>query len=241
MLSMHLRQLFRKPLRTILYFMVLVILTAFFCVSLNLYANSMYNLKLADEAYTTIAVMELYADVDLTGHIVENTINSNYAGYHATTVYNYDLEPIINAPSVIKYDLRARYGAYSESNVALSPQSFFPIFLRDIIKFKIKSEDNLIKHPDGTYGLDNEELLKNNNFYVQAGFVPGEIYTQYGKYKIEIQSDAVDLFSYRYKTGSGYERNSKLIMNMNTDNFSLDREFDYSDKLDQLYYDGAYI
>ena len=30
-------------------------------------------------------------------------------------------------------------------------------------------------------------------------------------------------------------------MNMNTDNFSLDREFDYSDKLDQLYYDGAYI
>ena len=28
---------------------------------------------------------------------------------------------------------------------------------------------------------------------------------------------------------------------MNTDNFSLDREFDYSDKLDQLYYDGAYI
>ena len=241
MLSMHLRQLTRKPARIVIFILILVLLTAFFCVSLNLYANSMYNLKLADEAYTTIAVMELYADVDLTGHIVENTINSNYAGYHATTVYNYDLEPIINAPSVIKYDLRARYGAYSESNVALSRDERIPIFLRDIIKFKIKSEDNLIKHPDGTYGLDNEELLKNNKFYVQAGFVPGEIYTQYGKYKIEIQSDAVDLFSYRYKTGSGYERNSKLIMNMNTDNFSLDREFDYSDKLDQLYYDGAYI
>ena len=83
--------------------------------------------------------------------------------------------------------------------------------------------------------MDNEELLKNNKFYVQAGYVSGEIYTQHGKYKIEIQSDAVNLFSYRYKTGSGYERNSKLIMNMNTDNFSLDREFDYSDKLDQLY------
>ena len=61
MLSMHLRQLTRKPLRTILYFMVLVILTAFFCTSLNLYMNSQYNLRLADETYTTIAVMELYA------------------------------------------------------------------------------------------------------------------------------------------------------------------------------------
>ena len=150
MLSMHLRQLTRKPARIIIFILILVLLTAFFCVSLNLYANSMHNLKLADEAYTTIAVMELYADVDLTGHIVENTINSNYAGYHATTVYNYDLEPIVNAPSVIKYDLRARYGAYSESNVALSRDERIPIFLRDIIKFKITSEDNLIKHPDGT-------------------------------------------------------------------------------------------
>ena len=148
MLSMHLRQLTRKPARIVIFILILVLLTAFFCVSLNLYANSMYNLKLADEAYTTIAVMELYADVDLTGHIVENTINSNYAGYHATTVYNYDLEPIVNAPSVIKYDLRARYGAYSESNVALSRDERIPIFLRDIIKFKITSEDNLIKHPD---------------------------------------------------------------------------------------------
>ena len=97
MLSMHLRQLTRKPARIVIFILILALLTAFFCVSLNLYANSMHNLKLADEAYTTIAVMELYADVDLTGHIVENTINSNYAGYHATTVYNYDLEPIVKA------------------------------------------------------------------------------------------------------------------------------------------------
>ncbi len=62
MLSMHLRQLTRKPARIVIFILILVLLTAFFCVSLNLYANSMYNLKLADEAYTTIAVMELYAD-----------------------------------------------------------------------------------------------------------------------------------------------------------------------------------
>lgn len=30
MLSMHLKQLFRKPIRTVLYILVLVLLTAFF-------------------------------------------------------------------------------------------------------------------------------------------------------------------------------------------------------------------
>ena len=119
MLSMHLRQLFRKPLRTILYFMVLVILTAFFCTSLNLYMNSQYNLRLADETYTTIAIMELYADVDSYGNLISNiTKADDYAGYYALTVYGYDLEPIINAPSVKKYELRARYGAFSENNIA---------------------------------------------------------------------------------------------------------------------------
>lgn len=58
---MHLKQLLRKPVRTIQYVFVLALLTAFFCTSLNLYRNSEYNLKLADDAFTTIAVMELYA------------------------------------------------------------------------------------------------------------------------------------------------------------------------------------
>ena len=64
MLSMHLRQLFRKPTRTALYLAVLILLTAFFCTSLNLYKDSQYNLQLADNAYTTIAVIELCADVN---------------------------------------------------------------------------------------------------------------------------------------------------------------------------------
>ena len=54
MLSMHLRQLFRKPIRTISYILMLVLLSAFFCMSLNLYNDSQCNLQLADNAYTTI-------------------------------------------------------------------------------------------------------------------------------------------------------------------------------------------
>ena len=153
MLSMHLRQLFRKPLRTILYFMVLVILTAFFCASLNLYMNSQYNLRLAAETYTTIAVMELYADVDSYGNLISNiTKADDYAGYYALTVYGYDLEPIINAPSVKKYELRARYGAFSENNIAKKMDEnirglIVPYYNEDVLHFKLNIDNNTMLDP----------------------------------------------------------------------------------------------
>ena len=153
MLSMHLRQLFRKPLRTILYFMVLVILTAFFCTSLNLYMNSQYNLRLADETYTTIAIMELYTDVDSYGNLISNiTKADDYAGYYALTVYGYDLEPIINAPSVKKYELRARYGAFSENNIAKKMDEnirglIVPYYNEDVLHFKLNIDNNTMLDP----------------------------------------------------------------------------------------------
>ena len=80
MLSMHLRQLTRKPARIIIFILILVLLTAFFCVSLNLYMNSINNIKHADEAFSTIAVMELYADMDENGNVVSNIAGcENYA------------------------------------------------------------------------------------------------------------------------------------------------------------------
>lgn len=111
MLSMHLRQLFRKPIRTISYILMLVLLSAFFCMSLNLYNDSQYNLQLADNAYTTIAVIELCADVNRHGKIITYITDKDYAGNQPVTVYGYDLDPIIKAPSVKKYELRARYGS----------------------------------------------------------------------------------------------------------------------------------
>ena len=110
MLSMHLRQLFRKPIRTISYILMLVLLSAFFCMSLNLYNDSQYNLQLADNAYTTIAIMDLYADVGEFGNLIDDiTTADDYAGYYALTVSDYDLTPIVTAPSVKKHELRARY------------------------------------------------------------------------------------------------------------------------------------
>lgn len=152
MLSMHLRQLFRKPTRTALYLAVLILLTAFFCVSFNLYKNSEHNLKLADEAYTTIAIMELYAEVDNHGNLISDvTTAEDYAGRYAMMVYDYDLEPIMSAPSVKKYELRARCGAFSENNIALKENIddkniYTPYYSDEVIRFKINADDTPVIH-----------------------------------------------------------------------------------------------
>ena len=242
MLSMHLRQLFRKPTRTALYLAVLILLTAFFCTSLNLYMNSANNIRLANEAYSTIAIMELYADVDEIGRLVKDITHENhYAGYHATTVYNYDLEPIVTAPSVIKYDLRARYGAYSENNVALKKNKDEPMYPYDVIRFKITSSDNLSKQPDGTYNYNDDMNLKNRKFYIRTAIEGNISPNEENNYKLEILDDAVGLFSYRYKTSSKAVAYSKVELDMNMFNYTLDYKLDYSEELDQLFYDGSYI
>ena len=152
MLSMHLRQLTRKSTRVIIFILILVLLTAFFCVSLNLYANSMHNLKLADEAYTTIAIMELYADVDTYGNLIDDiTKAEDYAGFHALIVHGYDLAPVVNAPSVIKYDLRAIYGAFSDRNIALTykdTKNATPLFEDEVIRFKLTLDGNKVQDPN---------------------------------------------------------------------------------------------
>ena len=115
--------------------------------------NSQYNLRLADETYTTIAVMELYADVDSYGNLISNiTKADDYAGYYALTVYGYDLEPIINAPSVKKYELRARYGAFSENNIAKKMDEnirglIVPYYNEDVLHFKLNIDNNTMLDP----------------------------------------------------------------------------------------------
>jgi len=137
------QQLFRAPIRMLLALLILALLTAFFCLSLNLWRNSEANLRLADETYKTIAVMELYADVDGRGNLFAES-GEEYAGYLPTAVTGYDLSPILNAPGVIRYDLRARYGAYVPGEVAIRPRGIMSftgdIFHYDIIRFTIDAE-----------------------------------------------------------------------------------------------------
>ncbi len=198
MLSMHLKQLFRKPIRTVLYILVLVLLTAFFCTSLNLYMDSRHNLQLANDTYTTIAIMELYADVDSRGNIISDVTKAeDYAGYHALTVYGYDLEPIITAPSVKKYELRARYGAFSEDNIAVrynDKKQAVPICNEDIIRFKIVPEHQEQAEADKEW--NDVEFVDDGRYRIHTfSFVDSDTHTS-RKYNLDIIESAINVFDY---------------------------------------------
>ena len=198
MLSMHLKQLFRKPMRTVLCILVLILLTAFFCTSLNLYMDSRHNLQLANDTYTTIAIMELYADVDSRGNIISDVTKAeDYAGYHALTVYGYDLEPIITAPSVKKYDLRARYGAFSEANIAVrynDKKQAVPICNEDIIRFKIVPEHQEQAEADKEW--NDVEFVDDGRYRIHTfSFVDSDTHTS-RKYNLDIVESAINVFDY---------------------------------------------
>ena len=198
MLSMHLKQLFRKPMRTVLCILVLILLTAFFCTSLNLYMDSRHNLQLANDTYTTIAIMELYADVDSRGNIISDVTKAeDYAGYHALTVYGYDLEPIITAPSVKKYELRARYGAFSEDNIAVrynDKKQAVPICNEDIIRFKIVPEHQ--KEAEADKEWNDVEFVDDGRYRIHTfSFVDSDTHTS-RKYNLDIVESAINVFDY---------------------------------------------
>ena len=198
MLPMHLKQLFRKPMRTVLCILVLVVLTAFFCTSLNLYMDSQHNLQMANDTYTTIAIMELYADVDSRGNIISDVTKAeDYAGYHALTVYGYDLEPIITAPSVKKYELRARYGAFSEDNIAVrynDKKQAIPICSEDIIRFKIVPEHQ--KEAEADKEWNDVEFVDDGRYRIHTfSFVDSDTHTS-RKYNLDIVESAINVFDY---------------------------------------------
>ncbi len=98
---------------------ILLVTTAFFVMSLNLYVSSVHNLKQAEDTYSTIAIMELQGDVDKWGKLADPA-DENYQGYLSVGVDSYDFSAITQASGVTDYDLRARYAAYIEGEPAVS-------------------------------------------------------------------------------------------------------------------------
>lgn len=134
----------RDRKRTITNILLLTTTTLFFCASLNLYINSKENLDRANDTYSTIAVMELYGDIDVQGNLVED-LSGNYAGYLQSLVYNYDLTPIVSSDYVVKHDLRYRYTAYIPGHAAYNSNNMtlYPGSNSDIIRFVIEGQEPL--------------------------------------------------------------------------------------------------
>ncbi|WP_296628740.1 FtsX-like permease family protein [uncultured Negativibacillus sp.] len=108
----------KRSKKTVFYLLLLIVATAFFVTSLNLYHNSTGNLQKAEETYSTLAVTELYGDIDQYGNLVEEN-SQTHVGYKAAAVKGYDISQIIGSESVESWDLRTQYGAYIEDRPAL--------------------------------------------------------------------------------------------------------------------------
>ena len=112
------QQLRRNSSRTWLNILLLAAAIAFFVMSLNLHQNSVRNIQEAEDAYSTIAVMEIYGDIDKYGNLAE-PYSEEHVGYKSVAVKGFDFSEVVNAPGVIDWDLRAKYAAYIEGEIAM--------------------------------------------------------------------------------------------------------------------------
>lgn len=133
------QQMMRNRGRTLWSVVLLAAVTVFFTMGLNLYWNSIDNLKRVEEAYTTIALMELYGSVDQYGQLVSPE-DVTYEGYYPVGVKGYDLSEIIAADNVIKYDLRSRYAAYIEGGAARDDNDRM-VCSNDLIRFTLADSE----------------------------------------------------------------------------------------------------
>lgn len=152
------QQLLRSKTRTVLYLVVLAAATAFFVMSANLYRNSVENLNQVEETYSTIAVMELYGDVDRYGQLTAPDAET-YDGYYSVGVNGYDFSSIVSTTCVEDYDLRARYAAYIPGRYARRNNSGY-LCSFDHIRFKILSEEpvELMIWPAGDIDHDFQKV-----------------------------------------------------------------------------------
>ena len=153
----------KRSKKTILYLLLLFAVTAFFATSVNLYQNSIHNLKVSEETFSTLAVTEIYGEVDKYGELAEPN-SEEHIGYQAVGVKGYDARDILDSEAVESYDLRSHYGAYIEGHPAMeygyeqdvnSGEKTDIWFTRsnNVIRFKIQGAEPvaLEYNPDESY------------------------------------------------------------------------------------------
>ncbi len=150
----------KRSKRTIFYLLLLVVIVSFFITSVNLYRNSTENLEKAEETYSTLAVTELYGDIDRYGNLVEKN-SENHIGYKAVGVEGYDFSELIDSESVVSWDIRAPYAAYIEGSPAMdaidgvrTPSHFIRFRTTATEPIELKYDYN----PDGRFLGYNLEL-----------------------------------------------------------------------------------
>ncbi len=147
------RQLLRSKKRLILNILLLTAVTAFFVMSLNLYWNTTENLQKAEDAYSTIATVEVYGDVNSAGDLVLPG-TEGYVGYHLLNAAGMDFSALLAPDYVIGSDLRWRCAAYipgmtplylqnapEEEDDPVHTGSMQMLATKDVIRFRILGDE----------------------------------------------------------------------------------------------------
>ena len=121
-IEIFIKQTVRAKSRLTLNLLLITAVISLFIVSLNLYQNSTENLQTVENAYTTIAALEIYGTVDSQGHLV-SAGDPTSVGNHLLTVFGYDLSALINHSVVKSYDWRYRCAAYIPGETAIDAKS----------------------------------------------------------------------------------------------------------------------
>lgn len=137
----------KRSKKTVVYICLLLIAAAFFVSSINLYQNSVRNLRIAENTFSTLAVIELCGEVDKHGQLVERN-SDEHIGYKAVGVMGYDFSDITDSEAVESWDLRTQYGAYIEDHPAMFYTPYNQLdnsdswYMRsnNVIRFKIRAD-----------------------------------------------------------------------------------------------------
>ncbi|MGI6366190.1 MAG: FtsX-like permease family protein [Bacillota bacterium] len=100
-----LKQVFRTPLRTGLFIILIAAITAILSVGINLHLSAVQSIEMADEAFTTIGAIS-FKNLDNT----DLTLND---------IMNYDYSPIVNSEHVRLLDRRIMLAGVAEGVTAV--------------------------------------------------------------------------------------------------------------------------
>ena len=202
------KQLRRRPVIVVLYLFLIATAMAFFAMSINLWKNSTQNLKNAEDAFSTIAIMELQGNIDQYGNLVAPGDDS-FVGEKSVTVYGYDLSAIIGAEGVVDYDLRSHYGAYIPEQPALEKINYLmnPV---DIIRFRLL-ENEPVKLAISNGGVS----LQNYHFQAEVLYSAAGCYdygTEVTAHAITLYDDASIHYENEIKNLNGNDSTESIVL-----------------------------
>ncbi len=143
-------QVKRSGYRLLLFIVLLLLVVASFALSANLYQNSCTNITSADNAFSTIAVLEFY------GHTPGYEAAANSMGLQMEpaalcVVEDLDIDLLYALPGIKSIDYRQKMGVYVPGAVARPADredtSSQYLFTDDLIRFTLQEDASVIVSP----------------------------------------------------------------------------------------------